>query len=629
MDNLRSKIFLGFVVENKDPKRVGRCKIRVLNIFDQVGTDGTFSIPNDDLPWATPWKDLNGNMFNLPEVGKLVSVVFEDGDIYKPEYIFSEHYNGCMEDNLKQLSDTDYTSMKALLFDHKTQIYVNELEGLKIEHKWGNLNIEDKKISLNIADNNSTLMLGDAAAGQSVILGDHFLSWFDRFLTAMVSSQGFTQLPGVAPGPIPPAPTLIQLKGEFDSLLRTKFLSEHVKVVDNNAVTVVKQTAQSFPVHRVNFGISGDFWMKFGKLNEFAKKLPDLPLPWGAKKKRVDPKYKSPQEKNPNVPLPNSSQVINPNNPDNAKSVEGNFDPLTSQKNSNDFSKVNSNRQVEYFEDDDEIAKVVRYLESKTGKNPVSGQEQDYEIYEDPYVLNIVAFRNKSHEFGKITNAFDDELWVFYKDDKDQWQTLQKFTVTTVPGYKVVDGKLVDPPVLPEGASFINYGQYSNSYKLGYHNTEDYGKRLPALVCEKVGIRVNKKKGVFEKGKYVNTVTLTQFGPDVDGWVYGGDMNVHLAMSTDDSLYGSEKYPKATIIYNTVNNWSMGCVVFNNPEQYRIFIGLCDEQRTKGKKSQFTLTVASAREFSVFETDADLGSDLLSFDVPDDRFPELPRPSNL
>jgi hypothetical protein len=145
------------------------------------------------------------------------------------------------------------------------------------------------------------------------------------------------------------------------------------------------------------------------------------------------------------------------------------------------------------------------------------------------------------------------------------------------------------------------------------------------LVCDKVGVRINKKRGVFERSRYVNTVTLTQFGPDVDGWVYGTGMNIHCAMSIDESVFGSDKFPKADTVYEEVNNWSMGCIVFNNPEQYREFIGLCDEQRKKGKKSEFTVTVASAREFDVFETDEDIGFDQTQTlnDNLNQRFPNI------
>jgi len=84
-DELNGQIFIGVIEDNVDPKRLGRCKVRVLNLFDEI--------PVEDLPWATPWKDLNGNSINLPDKGKDVSVVFDEGNPYKPEYIFAELYN--------------------------------------------------------------------------------------------------------------------------------------------------------------------------------------------------------------------------------------------------------------------------------------------------------------------------------------------------------------------------------------------------------------------------------------------------------------------------------------------------------------------------------------------------------
>jgi hypothetical protein len=79
---LKKNIFIGVVEDNADPKRLGRCRCRVLNVFDDL--------PAEDLPWASPWKDLNGNQFVVPDKGKVVSVVFDDGNIYKPEYICAE-----------------------------------------------------------------------------------------------------------------------------------------------------------------------------------------------------------------------------------------------------------------------------------------------------------------------------------------------------------------------------------------------------------------------------------------------------------------------------------------------------------------------------------------------------------
>jgi hypothetical protein len=36
--------------------------------------------------------------------------------------------------------------MKSLIFDHKTQVYVNDKEGLKIDHKYNNVNITESGV---------------------------------------------------------------------------------------------------------------------------------------------------------------------------------------------------------------------------------------------------------------------------------------------------------------------------------------------------------------------------------------------------------------------------------------------------------------------------------------------------
>jgi hypothetical protein len=143
-----NKTYIGTVEDNNDPKRLGRCKIRVLDVFDEKDKNDKYEMSAEDLPWATPWKDVNGNNFNLPEKGKVVTVVFEDGNKNNPEYISSDHFNVNLEKKLVQLPEGDYLSMKALLYDHKTQIYVNDSEGLKIDHKFNNINIRETSINV-------------------------------------------------------------------------------------------------------------------------------------------------------------------------------------------------------------------------------------------------------------------------------------------------------------------------------------------------------------------------------------------------------------------------------------------------------------------------------------------------
>jgi hypothetical protein len=621
MQELNFNTFIGVVEENKDPQKLGRCRVRVINVFDVI--------PKDDIPWATPWKDLNGNSFIVPEIGKLVTVIFDQGNIYKPEYIYAEHYNKNLEDKLKSLSGDNYTSMRALLYDHKSQIYVNDDEGMKIDYMYNNINIEQKSISLNLKDNNANLNLGDAKASQQTILGNHFLDWFDDLLNILLTNAYFSAPPGA---PAVPQPKLLEHITKYYALRDPQFLSHHVRVVDNNAVSTVANTSDSFPVHRQNFGQAGDFLKSFDKLFSLAKRIKDAPRPWKKRKKRLESKYKSPQEKKPvdgvgtQQGQPQSTPPVqNSNNPDNSKTSDGIGNTYNSPASSQDYSKVNPQQNYETYEDEDDVDKLVRYIDFKTGGDPITGKSADYVLYEDPYVLNIIAFRNRKHEYGTVTNRFDDQIWVFYKNEKNQWETIKKYTVTTMPGYKVVDGKKIDPPILPDNVGFINYGQYVNSYKLGYHNPDDYGKRHPCLVCDRVGIRMNKRKGSYVQDKYVNTVLNTQKGIDIDGWVYDTGMNIHCTIPLDESVYGDDQYPKAGTVYDEVNNWSMGCVVFNNPEQYREFVGLCEEQKTKGKKSQFTVTVASYREYELFESDQfveDESNEADSMNL-DDRFPDF------
>ena len=101
------KTYLGVVEDNNDPKKVGRCRIRVMDVFDGKNKDNEYEVKTENIPWAFPWKDLNGNAFNVPDIGKIVIVVFENGNQNTPEYISSDHYNVNLEKKLESLSKED------------------------------------------------------------------------------------------------------------------------------------------------------------------------------------------------------------------------------------------------------------------------------------------------------------------------------------------------------------------------------------------------------------------------------------------------------------------------------------------------------------------------------------------
>ena len=198
----KHKTYIGVVEDNNDPKKLGRCKIRVVDVFENMDLA--------NIPWAFPWKDLNGNGFNLPDKGKVVMVVFDQGSQNSPEYIYADHYNINLEKKLLSLSESDYLSMKSLIFDHRTQIYVNETEGLKIDYKYNNINLTENTIDINLKDNNRNINLGDSAATQQSILGNHWLDWFDEFVESLLGSGAGAFL-GNLGAPVIPTPPFITL----------------------------------------------------------------------------------------------------------------------------------------------------------------------------------------------------------------------------------------------------------------------------------------------------------------------------------------------------------------------------------------------------------------------------------
>jgi hypothetical protein len=76
------------------------------------------------------------------------------------------------------------------MFDHKTQIYSNDDEGLKLDYKFNNINLKTNSININLKDNFSKLNLGTETSNQQVILGNHFLNWFDEFVDNLLGVNG-------------------------------------------------------------------------------------------------------------------------------------------------------------------------------------------------------------------------------------------------------------------------------------------------------------------------------------------------------------------------------------------------------------------------------------------------------
>lgn len=72
-----ANFYFGRVVDNKDPDKLGRIKVKVFNVFDELETE--------DLPYCLPDFSPSGEMV-IPTVGSLVKVYFENDDYNLPHY---------------------------------------------------------------------------------------------------------------------------------------------------------------------------------------------------------------------------------------------------------------------------------------------------------------------------------------------------------------------------------------------------------------------------------------------------------------------------------------------------------------------------------------------------------------
>ena len=83
----------GIVVDNADPLKLGRVRVRV---YSKHSTHEN-GIPDQNLEWAfvcQPWASYNSGSFIVPEVGATVLLIYENGDSSKPVVVGSIYGKG-------------------------------------------------------------------------------------------------------------------------------------------------------------------------------------------------------------------------------------------------------------------------------------------------------------------------------------------------------------------------------------------------------------------------------------------------------------------------------------------------------------------------------------------------------
>jgi LAS superfamily LD-carboxypeptidase LdcB len=230
-----NKVYYGIVEDNIDPKRKGRIKVRVQSIFDDLKVD--------EIPFAAPYKELNGESFGVPAIGRIVNVIFENNQLYSPKYIYTEHYNSNLQNRLAIMGSDEYSNFRSLIFNHTTQVYTDN-KNLTIDHKFNKLTIDNERINLELKDNLQTLNLGSNECDQDAVLGTNFFEWFDKFITEFVNPVSII---GNLGAPVIKT-NLDKLLNEYLTLSKQmKFRSKNVKIIDNNKVKLLKRLIEPDP----------------------------------------------------------------------------------------------------------------------------------------------------------------------------------------------------------------------------------------------------------------------------------------------------------------------------------------------------------------------------------------------
>lgn len=178
------------------------------------------------------------------------------------------------------------------------------------------------------------------------------------------------------------------------------------------------------------------------------------------------------------------------------------------------------------------------------------------------YNLNIIGVR--SNQDNKITNKYDDCLVVIYNTNTG-WKR-QIYTITTEPGLKYMQA-----PDNAKGTAILAPGQYKGTYKIDKHR----GK-YDAL-CQR-----NKVVKVYRDN---NKNNIYDYKPEtIDTGMFG--INIHRS---------NEFWTRTT-----VDGYSAGCQVFNDPKEFNSFMLLAKKSAAIYGNS-FTYTLINEQDIDEME----------------------------
>ena len=178
------------------------------------------------------------------------------------------------------------------------------------------------------------------------------------------------------------------------------------------------------------------------------------------------------------------------------------------------------------------------------------------------YNMNIIGVR--SNQNNKVTNKYDDCLVLIYNTETG-WKR-QIYSITTEPGLSIMKA-----PSNAKGTAILAPGQYRGAYKIDKHN----GK-YDAL-CQR-----NKVVKVYRDN---NRDEVYDYKPEtIDTGMFG--INIHRS--------------NETWTRSTVDGYSAGCQVFNDPKEFISFMNLI-KKSAKIYGNCFTYTLVNEEDIDGME----------------------------
>lgn len=169
------------------------------------------------------------------------------------------------------------------------------------------------------------------------------------------------------------------------------------------------------------------------------------------------------------------------------------------------------------------------------------------------YNLNIIGVRADNNK--KVTNKYDDIIVIIYNTKTDK-NVRTLYNITTEPGAYYMTKSLGNK----KGTAILVPGQYRGTWQLALH------KGQYKALCQRKPVKVYRDN---------NYNTVYDLDPEkTETGIFG--INIHRS----NQAWTRE----------TVDKYSAGCQVFNNPEDFEKFIRLCEKQKTiYGNSFTYTL----------------------------------------